>query len=291
LKQTVKVWELATGQESLLLSGHTQEVYHVAFRPDGRWLASCGGKWNENKAGEVKVWDLLSGEALASLGGYKTTIWSLGFSPDGMRLATATGKWNQDEPGEVWVWDLCRLVVPDPPATPLTAEDLEALWADLNGKDATRAYRATWALSRVPEQTLPFLQRHAKAPIGHSVHERIPNLIRDLDSEEYEVREKASSELEKMGQAAHPALRKALETDSLEVRRRASYLLERKAEAPPLSPEELRAMRIIEVLQKIGTPQTRPLLERLAAGSPLAPVTQMANAALETLAKRKMSTP
>jgi len=287
LKQTVKVWEVATGQEALLLPGHTQEVYHVAFRPDGRWLASCGGKWNENKAGEVKVWDLVTGGTLASLGGYKTTIWSLAFSPDGLRLATATGKWNQDEPGEVWIWDLAGLVVPEPRPAVLTSAQLEALWADLNDTDAPRAYRAVWTLSRVPEQSVPFLQRLAKAPIGHSIHERIPGLIRELDAEEYEVREKASAELEKMGQAAHPALRKAQQAGSPEVRRRATYLLERKAEAPPLSPEELRALRIIEVMRKVGTPETKPVLECLAAGSPHAPVTQMANAALEALAKRK----
>jgi hypothetical protein len=115
---------------------------------------------------------------------------------------------------------------------------------------------------------VPYLQRLAQAPIGHSVHERIPGLVRDLDAEEYAVREKASAELVKMGQAAHPALRKALESESPEVRRRAANLLEQKGEAPPLSPEELRAMRIVEVMQKIGTPATRPALVRLAAGSP-----------------------
>ena len=33
--KTAKVWEAASGQEVLTLSGHTDWVYGVAFSPDG----------------------------------------------------------------------------------------------------------------------------------------------------------------------------------------------------------------------------------------------------------------
>src|SRR5262249_39974673 len=36
----VKVWDLITGEEMLVLRGHTQRVIRVAFSPDGRLLAS-----------------------------------------------------------------------------------------------------------------------------------------------------------------------------------------------------------------------------------------------------------
>ena len=38
----VKIWNVASGQEVLSLSGHTDMVYSVAFSPDGRHLASAG---------------------------------------------------------------------------------------------------------------------------------------------------------------------------------------------------------------------------------------------------------
>ena len=38
---TVKVWDAATGQETLTLKGHTGEVNSVAFSPDGKRLASA----------------------------------------------------------------------------------------------------------------------------------------------------------------------------------------------------------------------------------------------------------
>ena len=40
--RTVKVWDAATGQETLTLKGHTG-VFSVAFSPDGTRLASAGG--------------------------------------------------------------------------------------------------------------------------------------------------------------------------------------------------------------------------------------------------------
>ena len=39
--QTVKVWDAATGSETLTLKGHTGGVFSVAFSPDGKRLASA----------------------------------------------------------------------------------------------------------------------------------------------------------------------------------------------------------------------------------------------------------
>ena len=40
--EPVEVWDAVTGQEILTFKGHTDEVYCVAFSPDGRRLASAG---------------------------------------------------------------------------------------------------------------------------------------------------------------------------------------------------------------------------------------------------------
>ena len=38
--KTVKVWDAATGQETLTLKGHTGSVSSVAFSPDGKRIVS-----------------------------------------------------------------------------------------------------------------------------------------------------------------------------------------------------------------------------------------------------------
>src|SRR5262249_19543262 len=150
--------------------------------------------------------------------------------------ATATGKFSKGDAGEVRVWSLAGLPahrVPPPP----TGKELEALWADLAG-DAAPAYRAVWALSAAPHQAIPLLRLHAPPPAAGAGYERIDGLVVELDDNSFEVREKASAALEKLGTAAHPALHKALQSPSLEVRRRAGLLLEKKGAAPPLATEE-----------------------------------------------------
>jgi WD40 repeat protein len=259
----VRIWEAATGLESLTLEGHTLDVYHVVFSPNGRYLASSSAKWNKDEAGEIKVWDLGTGKEVVCFKGHDATIWSLAFSPDGKRVASASGKWNKDEPGDAKVWDLAGMLKAEP-LPPPDAKQLDTLWAELAGKDANKAYRAVWTLSASPKETLAFLEKHLKPPPINPAIARIPKLIDQLDDGDFDMREKAMAELEKLGRAAHPALRKALESKSAEVRRRAEELLEKKSDPPPLTAEEMQAWRAVEVLQRIGTAEARQLLQKFA---------------------------
>jgi WD40 repeat protein len=51
---TVKLWDTFTGQEVMRFGWHTVPVLHVAFSPDGCFLAS--GSAGFRRGGEVKVW-------------------------------------------------------------------------------------------------------------------------------------------------------------------------------------------------------------------------------------------
>ena len=93
-------------------------------------------------------------------------------------------------------------------------------------------------------------------------------------------------ELAKVGADAEQALRRALEgRPSAEVRRDATALLSRIPAVLP-SPEDLRRGRALPVLELVGTPEARRLLETLSRGAPESRLTQEASAALRRLERR-----
>src|SRR5262249_32213803 len=148
---------------------------------------------------------------------------------------------------------------------------------------AARAYQAVWALASAPEQAVPlFRERLQKVPATDQ-GQRIARLIADLDSDEFAVREGATRELQELGRAAEQPLRQALTKGlSLEARRRVEQVLD-KLKAEAASPDALRAPRAVEVLELIGTPEARKVLEEWAGGAPEAVLTQEAKASLERL--------
>lgn len=122
--------------------------------------------------------------------------------------------------------------------------------------------------------------RPAEAPTA----QQIAVLIADLDSNRFSVRQKASDDLAKIRDVVAGALRKKLaEKPSLELRQRIEQLLNRTEQ---LTPESLRALRVVEVLEHIGSPGAKQELERLANGAEGARLTREAKASLERMKKR-----
>jgi hypothetical protein len=164
---------------------------------------------------------------------------------------------------------------------------LEPLWRDLAGDDALRAYQTVLELAGTPRLSVPFLREHLH-PAPPVDAQRIARLLADLDSNRFAVREQAAGELEALGDLAAPALRRLLAgKPPLEQRRRGEAVLV-KIDGPVRKPETLRAVRAVEVLEWVGTPEARRVLESVAAGAPEARLTQEAQASLERLAKRNV---
>lgn len=133
---TLRVWDLARGQELRTLTGHTGEVTGVAVTPDssraisysddktlkvwdlasGRELHTFVGHTdkisgvaviaNGNQAlssswdKTLKVWDLASGKELHTLEGHTGWVTSLAVTPDGSRAISSSGD------GTLKIWDL-----------------------------------------------------------------------------------------------------------------------------------------------------------------------------------------
>ena len=89
---TVKVWDAATGQETLALKGHSNGVSSVSFSPDGKLIVSG----SSDKT--VKVWDATTGQETLTLKGHSGYVYSVSFSPDGQRIVSG----SLDNTVKVW---------------------------------------------------------------------------------------------------------------------------------------------------------------------------------------------
>jgi WD40 repeat protein len=268
-------WELATRKERLTIpcgsSGQLDCSQHVAFAPDGRTVAT--GRYD----GTIQLWDLRTGKELRhAVSG--TPVSCLAFSPDSRLLASG------QRDGTILVWDL----TPRPPSLVGKGESrlgqLEQWWADLAGEDARRAYGAVCELSAEPPQALR-LFRDRLRPATEVPADKLRQLIADLDSSQFQRREAAQKKLTAFGEQAEPALRTALrDHPSAEQRRRIEGILD--AVQVVRSSEELRHLRAIEVLERMGNPEAQEVLESLAKGAADARLTKEAKASLSRLANR-----
>jgi WD40 repeat protein len=277
--EEVALWNPATGKERRRLKGHTNRVSAVAFAPDGRTVATS------DQNGGVFLWELGTGGQRHHFKSPPGGVSLLAFSPDGRMLAA--GKRGERF---LLVWDVTGLGGPSRPRPEKYADKvLEGLWGDLAAPDAARASKACWRLAEVPGQAVPLLRARLR-PAPASDPRLLDQLIADLSSNRFTVREKATRELARLGEVAEPLLRKALAGNPpLEAVRRMNRLLE-AITSRSLSPDVVQALRAVEVLEHVGTTEARAALRVLAGGAAGHPVTEEARATLRRLEKRAAGT-
>jgi WD40 repeat protein len=250
----------------------TNPIGSLSFSPDGRTLAVTGAG---NTA--AVLWDLHTGTERIAFSGHRGPLTFVAYAPDGRSVVS--GSWDTT----MLMWDIYG--THEAPPRELPERELEAAWTDLTDQDAAKAFRATRKLLSAPGQAGALLSRQLK-PVPPVSKDHIARLIKDLDSNSFDVRQKAFDNLDRLGAAAEKALRQALATDlPLEVRRRVEQLLEKLREGGPQG-DHLQTSRALEILEQLGTRDARGVLEKLAQGEPEAPLTRDAKETLARLGRR-----
>ncbi len=315
-ESVVRVYETGTGKEIRRLATGKFGIHCLVFSTSGKTLAAGG------KDGLVCFWDLMSGEQIGMLKGQPgdapaTTLafadddrilavagtdrivriyelatrrerlrftgapncYALAFDPGGKRLSS--GYFNTT----ALIWDVSGANDIAPRIIALTEERRNALWEDMRGQDAIQAYQAIKELAREPQQAVLFLRKQIRLVADEDMA-RIDGLILDLDSDSFATRQKATTQLKKLGAAAADKLSKALQNrPSVELRGRLQQLLT-ALERQMLEADALRTVRAIEILERVGTDEARQTLEALAQRSVGHQPAEQARAALQRLEKR-----
>jgi hypothetical protein len=250
-----------------LVSGEPGHAYRCLFTPDGKTLVvPCADK-------TVRFYEAQTG-GLRHVGSVPTWPDSMSLAPDGRLLAD----WRNEKGRR-------RMILMDWRATagmpqPLHAAALDAMWENLASPDSEKGFRAVVALGASPTQAAHLIGEKLR-PTAAPKAEAVKGWIADLGSADFATREAAEKELAKLGDVVEVELREAAKSDDPERRARAGRIL--KAATNRTSPERLRVLRAVEVLEYADTPTGREVLKALAAGAPTSLLTRDAKAALVRL--------
>jgi WD40 repeat protein len=271
---SIRLWDLAANKEIRKYDGLREPAATIVFSANGKALAAVG-----TKDTTIRIWDAASARLRRQLTTNRTSVTNMAMSPDGRLLATSGSD------GKAYLWsvatrDLGKLG----PPIDLSEKELEILWLDLSSSDLNKADNAFKKLVTSGKSAVPYLAKQVRAIAVPLVEaQRIEELLKELDSEVFATREKASNELARYGELAEVPLKKLTQTsNSPEAKRRAMLLLE-KLKDTTLSPERLRALEALEVLEHIRSPEARKAIEDIAQSALIAQIQREASDAVQRL--------
>jgi WD40 repeat protein len=238
------VWDLKTRRSSFHLPLQTKAI---SISRDGYFIASA------DDGGVITLWEVLTAREILYRKGHEGKVTHLVFHPSSDRLLSI----GADKVGLLWNFE------PDKTLEQMTGKQSSSdLWESLMVQDPGIAFPAMFALMTADSGSISFLKDALEVPAS-----RLAELISDLDNDEFVVRDRATYELAKIGAPALPALRKALESSSPEVRTRAEHLLHLISGPAKQSPGTLRRLRVIWVLEHIGSQEAESILMRIGESS------------------------
>jgi RNA polymerase sigma factor (sigma-70 family) len=266
------IWDIATGRELRQAVRWSNHHDRATLSPDGRFLATQGaGEHSRERSEEppITLWELASGQEVARLEAHGEARIRRPFSPDGRFLASASRHRGAIPNSTVRVLDL---------ATGHEVRRFEGHRGSVNAVAFTPDGRSLVSGSED----------------GTALVWDISDLRDSLASGVPLTPEMLKSRWDELaGDDARAAYRA---TWALSVPSAVTFLREhlRPATSPdpkgvpaaigPIAPPEvLRTLRAIAALERVGTPEVRAVLDRIARGNPDAIVTWDAKSALDRL--------
>jgi hypothetical protein len=275
----VQLWDLDQNKPTKVLTGLEKPAANLTFSADGKTLAALA-----DDGTSLRAWDVARGTTRCRINHNRGPVGALAVSPDGKQLATAA---KEGKALFLWHLDARQLSRTGTPIK-LSTEEMTALWNDLAGADSDKADDAWRKLGAAGDNALPFLRQRIRSVAVPAVDVKaLEKLVADLDSAKFTTREKAAQELQAAGEVAIVLLQRCLEKrPSVEVERRATLVLKKIGE-PALTPERLRVLDALELLERLRTTNAVALLEEIERDALIPHIRQEAGRALQRVAQAR----
>jgi WD40 repeat protein/DNA-binding SARP family transcriptional activator len=89
---TAEMWDVKTGRELQIFTGHGDRVMEGVFSPDGKWVVTVSADKT------ARLWDAATGKQVRVFSGHTDQVQSVAFSPDGKQLLTG----SSDQTARLW---------------------------------------------------------------------------------------------------------------------------------------------------------------------------------------------
>jgi uncharacterized protein (TIGR03067 family) len=120
--KSIKIWDVATGEERAVLAGHRKGIYYLMFAPDGKTLLAT------DFDGSMKLWDVKHARVLATLGRVKIGERIQGTPVGYWAVAADLKTWAVGANKDVQVLDIAdftRVAHPEAPSGKKSADPLQ----------------------------------------------------------------------------------------------------------------------------------------------------------------------
>lgn len=170
-----------------------------------------------------------------------------------------------------------------------SGSDREKLWVQLMGADRGLAAAAQRQFLASATSHVDFIREQLnKSPINKEQLKTIHQLIHDLDSDDFNVRDKATEALIALGDAVIDAVQSlAANAPNDEVHYRTELILRKLKATGTTTSEGSKKVRAVRILERAATPEAKALLEKIAAGEYGFEIAADAKMALQRLQKRQ----
>jgi len=188
------------------------------------------------------------------------------------RLAESQAK-NRTAANESW--SIGKVVVSTLAEAPTKLDEkrFAELWGRLADKDPVKANQVARTLIAAGPAVLGHIEKAMDLSPNEATAKQVAELIRQLDEDDWRVRQSATDKLKALGKRAHRQLREALAgRPSPEVRSRIEDIL---SIADGATAGQLRLGRARWVLQAVGGRKAQRMLEALPVPKPIKPPTKV----------------